>query len=896
MAKSPSVQFIERDLSTYTTTSSDTVLAVVGYATKGPIGTPTKVTSFKDFKTVFGGMSSVPFSYMAVQKAFQQGNQLIYTRVAETEGTLAASAARRIVNNVSAFVPGKVDLNRSKDVTVGTISYVNSRLYGLTLSSVSETPTMLVASPASGGWALDNVLSQLQGELAATKGFQEFSRTSLDNKSLTSFYFGFQVSRNGSNIFSNASANQNIILNITATDTMNSAITKINSAFANGTRGYQYQSILTAPLTMPAGTYGFNITVNGGTTTTVSFTTTSSTTTHAALVSAIDTALVASAVGARCYLESGNAVFISMAGNGGATSTILVADPPSGNSVLDQFTGGQMEAAVPGQDGFGAGYATSILAEQNEYTAKIRITSQTTGATSAIAIDAPSTGIAPNITTVFGAANVAHAGRASVDASISVARDSTSRKIVFYNDIGTAAPVLAAFTADDTSSLLSILPVGTSTVGSEAVTADETDKVIIDSFELGSGNNDISVIKTAVVNPLTGTTSYTIEVYYGVELKESFAGLSLTIADDNFFEDVINQDVESGGSEWIHITTIDTDGDGSITFPDGTYLLGTSSSSTDQAYDDTHTEIGTYDYKVGTDGIPDTGGEDLFLAALASDGELANAELYNYHILITPDNITQVVQDASIALAESRKDFIYLVDPPFGLTATRVKQWANGEYIRSAAVSSSYAAVYWSWLKEYDAENEIYIWCPPSVFMAAKLIQVDNNYAPWYAPAGDTRGILVAQDLEYSPSFAQREDIYGDLNCVNPIVKFPTKGIEVYGQKTALRANSALNRLNVRRMVIVIKKLVESALSGMLFEPHNADSWQKATNLCNAILEPIRQDNGLSEYLVVIDSTTNTTDIIAQNIMSGIIKLVPTGTIEVIEINLNVYKSGATLS
>ena len=195
-------------------------------------------------------------------------------------------------------------------------------------------------------------------------------------------------------------------------------------------------------------------------------------------------ALVAAASGARCYLEAGNAVFLSMSGNGGATSAILVADPPSGTSVLDQFTGGQMDAAVAGQDGFGAGYATSIVAEQNEYTAKIRITSQTTGASSAIAVAAPTTGVAPDITTVFGTANIAHAGRASVDASISVSRDATSRKIVFYNDVGTAAPVLAAYTAADTSSLLAILPVGTSTVGTDAVTADVTDKVIIDSYEL----------------------------------------------------------------------------------------------------------------------------------------------------------------------------------------------------------------------------------------------------------------------------------------------------------------------------------------------------------------------------------------------------------------------------
>jgi len=161
--------------------------------------------------------------------------------------------------------------------------------------------------------------------------------------------------------------------------------------------------------------------------------------------------------------------------------------------------------------------------------------------------------------------------------------------------------------------------------------------------------------------------------------------------------------------------------------------------------------------------------------------------------------------------------------------------------------------------------------------------------------AGDSRGKIIAYDYETSPSFAQREILYGDFNAVNPIVNFTAKGLEIYGQKTLLRENSALNRVNVRRMVIYAKKLIRRAMEGVVFEPHNADSWARATNLINAILEPIRQANGLSSYRVTIDSSTNTPDVIAQSIMKGIIKLVPVGTIEIIDLTITIQSAGTII-
>ena len=97
-------------------------------------------------------------------------------------------------------------------------------------------------------------------------------------------------------------------------------------------------------------------------------------------------------------------------------------------------------------------------------------------------------------------------------------------------------------------------------------------------------------------------------------------------------------------------------------------------------------------------------------------------------------------------------------------------------------------------------------------------------------------------------------------------------------------------------MAIYVKKLIRQAMEGMIFEPHNSDSWARATNLINRILEPVRQDNGIDDYRVVIDSSTNTEDLIGQGIMSGVVTIVPVGAIEVIDLTINFLNPGASIT
>ncbi len=426
---------------------------------------------------------------------------------------------------------------------------------------------------------------------------------------------------------------------------------------------------------------------------------------------------------------------------------------------------------------------------------------------------------------------------------------------------------------------------------------DSTDNVQIISLEKGSSTNLISVIKETRVNPVTNENVYKIDVSYDGTIKETFDDISFTVADTNFFKTVINADYDNGGSKYIAVNYDDEATTPTVVdFQDGTYVLGTGI----DAWEASDTDFTAYDHVVGRDGFDSNAlegiNESLFVEALSTSGELGNMEAYDYHILITPDMPEVPVQTAAITLAEFRKDFIYIVDSPSGLLYNEVTDWHNGNGSgRATAINSSYASLYWSWLKDYNIDAKEYVWCPPSVFIAEKFMEVDRLYGPWFAPAGDARGKVTAADYEQSPSFAQRELLYGDFNAVNPIVNFVSKGLEIYGQKTLLRENSSLNRVNVRRMIIFAKKLIKKALESIIFEPHNPDSWRKASNLVTAILEPIRQAGGIDKYSVIIDDTVNTPDVIAQNIMKGTIKIIPMNTIEIIEITMQVHKSGASL-
>ena len=190
-------------------------------------------------------------------------------------------------------------------------------------------------------------------------------------------------------------------------------------------------------------------------------------------------------------------------------------------------------------------------------------------------------------------------------------------------------------------------------------------------------------------------------------------------------------------------------------------------------------------------------------------------------------------------------------------------------------------------------DNTKYIWVPPTVVIAAVMAFNDKVGAPWYAPAGLNRGGIPEATQVYTRlTQAERDDLYDGR--VNPIVTFINQGIVTWGQKTLQVKASALDRINVRRLLIELKKYIASATKYLVFEQNTVQTRTRFINIVTPYLDSVQQKQGLYTFKVVMDETNNTPDVIDRNMMVGTIWLQPTKTAEMIKIDFNITPTGAT--
>ena len=276
-----------------------------------------------------------------------------------------------------------------------------------------------------------------------------------------------------------------------------------------------------------------------------------------------------------------------------------------------------------------------------------------------------------------------------------------------------------------------------------------------------------------------------------------------------------------------------------------------------------------------------------------------NPESIDINLLATPGFSSGAVIGTALQVSESRGDVLYIVDPPFGLRPQQVVDWHNGMLTSdlSAAINSSYGALYWGWLKSFDQFANAEIWIPPSGHVTAVFSRTSREAEQWFAPAGLRRGrLLTALDVEYSPTQAERDLLYGSGNAVNPIVKFPQDGITVWGQRTLQRTDSALDRVNVRMLLIYVKKSMTELLRQYIFEPNDRSLWKQVDATLIPFLADIQSRRGLTGFKVVVDATNNTPERIDRNELWVSVFLKPTKSVEFIVLNLVVLRSGASFS
>jgi hypothetical protein len=276
-----------------------------------------------------------------------------------------------------------------------------------------------------------------------------------------------------------------------------------------------------------------------------------------------------------------------------------------------------------------------------------------------------------------------------------------------------------------------------------------------------------------------------------------------------------------------------------------------------------------------------------------------NKDSFDINLLCTPGYSTGAVIAAGLSICESRGDVLYIIDPPFGLRPQQVVDWHNGMYFSdlSNAINSSYGALYWGWIRYYDQFNIQEVWVPPSGHIAAIFSRTARVTEQWYAPAGLTRGrVLTALEIEYTPTQGENDLLYGSGNSVNPICKFPQDGIVVWGNRTLQRVETSLSRVNVRMLLIYLKKVLGRTLKTFVFEPNDSALWSQVTSVINPLLADIQSRRGITAYKVVVDASNNTPERIDRNELWVSIFIKPTRSVEFIVLNLAVINTGTSFS
>ena len=270
---------------------------------------------------------------------------------------------------------------------------------------------------------------------------------------------------------------------------------------------------------------------------------------------------------------------------------------------------------------------------------------------------------------------------------------------------------------------------------------------------------------------------------------------------------------------------------------------------------------------------------------------LKNKDEYRFATLTTPgaynaDYGSTVA--AAIELCEVRGDCFYIADMVgYDSTVALVNAEAN-------ELNTNFAGTYWPWVKVPSTELSRNVWAPASTVMQGVYAANDRVAAPWFAPAGLNRGGLPIVRTEFKVTQALRDKLYD--NKVNPIATFPRVGPVAYGQKTLQKKMSALDRINVRRLLISLKNFIGDTSKQLVFEQNTTVTRNRFLNSVNPFLESVQQRQGLFAFRVVMDESNNTADAIDRNQLVGQIFIQPTRTAEYIILDYTIQPTGATFN
>lgn len=305
---------------------------------------------------------------------------------------------------------------------------------------------------------------------------------------------------------------------------------------------------------------------------------------------------------------------------------------------------------------------------------------------------------------------------------------------------------------------------------------------------------------------------------------------------------------------------------------------------------------GMYSLAGGNDGLVDLSDIDYMGDPSQHTGFYAFDEIDALNILMAPGITTAPVISGAIAYAESRMDLIFVADAPIHLEPQEAVVFRKGQGIYShAAFNSSYAALYYPWIEITDPMTGKKKLVPPSGAVAGCYARSDQKTQVWYAPAGIDRGrILNALSVAYKTSRGERDVLYPE--GVNVIAVFPDTGINIWGQRTLQSQPSAVDRVNVRRLMMFMEEAIAESSRFVVFQPNNPQTWRSLLRLIRPFLQDIKDKGGLYDFAVQCDEETNTPVVIDRNELICRIFVKPTKTAEFIELNFIMTDTGASFS
>jgi len=427
------------------------------------------------------------------------------------------------------------------------------------------------------------------------------------------------------------------------------------------------------------------------------------------------------------------------------------------------------------------------------------------------------------------------------------------------------------------------------------------------SLTLGTADN----IRFEISSPNTASGTFNVIVRQGNDttnkkvVLESFNGVNLDPKSPNYIARVIGDtklnynpstlQMEFSGSypnssKYIRVAAVN------VTTPD--YLDTNGQPKTGYAAKLPAAQLGVFGGATGTI----KGGANFYDAINSSNTQglvadnytnminlLSNKDEYRFNILTTP-GLTNDLHTSTISTiitnTQNRGDNLYIVD------LTDYNSTVGEAVAQAQTRDNSYATTYWPWCNMIDPATGKYVWVPASTLIPGVYANNDKIAAPWFAPAGINRGGLNnVSRAQYKLSQAQKDELY--LSNINPLATMPKVGVVIYGQKTLQKGTSALDRVNVRRLLIELKGYIGQLADNIVFEQNTERTRSLFLSRVNPYLENIQQKQGLYAFRIVMDDTNNGPDVIDRNQLVGQIYIQPTKTAEFISLDFIVLPTGA---